>query len=313
MTLQDTAPARGWWAHPLRPAAPVDDDQVDDDQVASVRTYYLHTWKDYRGLWMNRDNRAMHLGYWDCSVHDHADSLLRSNQVLAGLAAVDRTTRCLDLGAGVGGTAMWMASTFSCPVVGLTLVPDQARRMEAYSAERGLGDRVQPLAGDYHALDFPDASFDVVYAQEAIVHARDPRPVLDEARRVLRPGGRLVFMEGVARGGPTSRAFRTLLETWRMPSILEDGWLRSWAEGAGFASWSLDDITLHVMPSIERLYRLARVTLPMQRGLARLGLRTDVQSANVAGAMALRDSVINGDWYYGAFAGQVASAPPGSS
>lgn len=257
---------------------------------------------------MDRDNRAMHFGYWDCSVQDHADSLVRSNQVVAGLAAVDRSTRCLDLGAGVGGTAMWMASTFGCSVVGLTLVPDQARRMAAYSAERSLGDRVEPLVGDYHALDLPDASFDVVYTQESICQASDPRRVLDGARRVLRPGGRLVLMEYVARGTPTSRSFRTWLETWSMPSILEDGWLRSWAEGAGFASWSLNDLTVHVTPSIERLYRMARTTLPAQRGLARLGLRTDVQIANVVGSKALREALVNGDWYYGAFTGRLAPA-----
>ena len=302
MTFQDAPPARGWWAHPFHSDAPV------EDHADAVRAYYLHTWKDYRGAWMDGDNRAMHFGYWDCSVQDHADSLVRSNQVVAGLAAVDRSTRCLDLGAGVGGTAMWMASTFGCSVVGLTLVPDQARRMAAYSAERSLGDRVEPLVGDYHALDLPDASFDVVYTQESICQASDPRRVLDGARRVLRPGGRLVLMEYVARGTPTSRSFRTWLETWSMPSILEDGWLRSWAEGAGFASWSLNDLTVHVTPSIERLYRMARTTLPAQRGLARLGLRTDVQIANVVGSKALREALVNGDWYYGAFTGRLAPA-----
>lgn len=302
MTLQDAPVARGWWARPLSSEGPI------QDHADAVRAYYLHTWKDFRGAWMDGDNRAMHFGYWDCSVRGHADSLVRSNQVVAGLASVERTTRCLDLGAGVGGTAMWMASTFGCSVVGVTLVPDQARRMAAYSEERGLGDRVEPLVGDYHALDLPDASFDVVYAQEAICHARDPAPVLDEAVRVLRPGGRLVFMEYVARGTPTSRSFRTWLETWSMPSILEDSQLRAWAEGAGFASWRLDDLTVHVTPSIDRLHRMARTTLAAQRGLARLGLRTDVQIANVVGSKALREALVNGDWYYGAFSGRLPDA-----
>jgi SAM-dependent methyltransferase len=42
------------------------------------------------------------------------------------------------------------------------------------------------------SLEFPDASFDVVAAGELLEHLRDPRRLVTEIRRVLRPGGTFV-------------------------------------------------------------------------------------------------------------------------
>jgi ubiquinone/menaquinone biosynthesis C-methylase UbiE len=50
------------------------------------------------------------------------------------------------------------------------------------------------LRGDAMRLPFGDASFDVVYGC-SILHHLDPELALAEVRRVLRPGGRLVFSE----------------------------------------------------------------------------------------------------------------------
>src|SRR6266508_856652 len=40
-----------------------------------VRAYYLETWFDYRGLWMNPDNRSVHFGYWDEDTMSHAGAM----------------------------------------------------------------------------------------------------------------------------------------------------------------------------------------------------------------------------------------------
>ncbi|HVR41333.1 MAG TPA: class I SAM-dependent methyltransferase [Thermoanaerobaculia bacterium] len=49
--------------------------------------------------------------------------------------------------------------------------------------------------GDVLALDFPDASFDVVTCQTLLIHIDDPRDALKEMLRVLRPGGWIVCAE----------------------------------------------------------------------------------------------------------------------
>lgn len=278
--------------------------QGDDEIDNAVVRYYLHTWKDFRGAWMDSHNRAMHFGYWDCSVNTHGESLIRANEILASLAQPDRSARCLDLGCGVGGTAMWLAGTYGCTVTGVSVVADQVDRLHRYASERSLASLVSGEVADFHSLPFDDDSFDVVYAQEAICHSPDPLKVLGEAMRVLRSGGRLVLAEYILAGDgdSVSGALRVLQRSWAMPKLLEHGGLQDWADD-NCEPWQLRDVTTHMIPSLRRLNSLARVTVRGQRVLRRFGLRSDVQIDNVEGSLALNQSLVNGDWYYGMFRG----------
>jgi len=72
--------------------------------------------------------------------------------------------------------------------------------------------RVRLLRGDMHRLPFSSASFDHALLLSALCYAREPRSVLEEVARVLRPGGRLIAVtlrrhehrEAVARYGHVS-------------------------------------------------------------------------------------------------------------
>jgi SAM-dependent methyltransferase len=47
-----------------------------------------------------------------------------------------------------------------------------------------------------HAMDFPDARFDAAVAHTVISHVLDPLTVLQDAARVVRPGGRIAVFDG---------------------------------------------------------------------------------------------------------------------
>lgn len=108
-----------------------------------------------------------------------------SQSVILELVGPDR--RVLDLGCGTGHLARALAAQ-GCSVVGVE--PDAA------AAEKA-GDALEQLVvGDLDELDlvetFGEHSFDVVVYDDMFEGLRDPRGSLQQARRVLRPGGSLV-------------------------------------------------------------------------------------------------------------------------
>jgi SAM-dependent methyltransferase len=91
--------------------------------------------------------------------------------------------RILDLGCRYG--ALTRAYLEGNDVVGV----DVDREALAEAATLGIETR---WADVEQRLPFDDASFDVVVAGELLEHVRDPAGLVGEARRLLRPGGRLV-------------------------------------------------------------------------------------------------------------------------
>jgi ubiquinone/menaquinone biosynthesis C-methylase UbiE len=75
-----------------------------------------------------------------------------------------------------------------------------------------LGRDADLRLGDAQALEFPDASFDTVTCTLALCTIPDPRRAVAEARRVLRPGGRLLLLEHVRSPVRAVRAVQRLLE-----------------------------------------------------------------------------------------------------
>jgi SAM-dependent methyltransferase len=68
---------------------------------------------------------------------------------------------------------------------------DASATVKAQSAAAGLVAAASPM----QMLPYPDCSFDLVTALMTLHHVRHQKPMFDEIRRVLRPGGVLVFRE----------------------------------------------------------------------------------------------------------------------
>lgn len=96
-----------------------------------------------------------------------------------------------DLGCGAGADLAAMLAAGSA-VIGVDLDPEMLCR--AASAVPP-GAALELVHGDLHEPPLPDASVDRARTDRVMQHVRDPGRVLAQARRVLRPGGRLVMAE----------------------------------------------------------------------------------------------------------------------
>jgi len=270
--------------------------------LSRIRAYYDQTWLDYRMLWLNSQNRAIHFGYWDKHTRSHAQSLLAMNRVLASHLGIRSGQRILDAGCGVGGSAIWLAKTYDVEVLGITPVASQVARAQRYAQEQGVADQVSFEQQDYTHTLFPDASFDVVWAMESLCHASDKRLVLAEARRLLRPGGRLGILEYMRTRRPHASAGEALLHSWLSGWAIPDlatshEWLE-WTQDVGLQNAQLVDITPNVRPSLRRLYWLAILTCPVACALYAVGLRSKTQHGNMRGAFDQYHALRRGLWFY---------------
>jgi ubiquinone/menaquinone biosynthesis C-methylase UbiE len=95
-------------------------------------------------------------------------------------------------------------------VTGVELSPEMLAI--GHRRAKALGREVDIRLGDVQELEFPDASFDTVVCTLGLCTIPDDRKAVAEARRVLRPGGRLLLMEHVRSPSRAVRAIQRLLD-----------------------------------------------------------------------------------------------------
>jgi SAM-dependent methyltransferase len=157
-------------------------------------------------------------------------------------------SRVLEVGSGLGILANEVAAAAAdVHVAGVELSAQQL-------AVARPAPRVTFTQGDAHSLDFPDESFDLVYARYLLEHVTDPDRVLREMRRVTKPGGRVAVCENdvsLLRFDPPCPAFERAWDSFiRFQATLGgDGLIGRRLFGL-FRHAGLTDVELSVQPEI---------------------------------------------------------------
>jgi arsenite methyltransferase len=97
----------------------------------------------------------------------------------------------LDAASGAGTSAVLVAQTFDCPVIGIDLSTQHVNRATAEVDRLGLAHRIRFEVGDAERLPVEDASVDAVICECAFCTFPDKSAAAREFARVLKPGGRV--------------------------------------------------------------------------------------------------------------------------
>jgi SAM-dependent methyltransferase len=115
---------------------------------------------------------------------------------MAGQLDLAKVERVVDLGCGVGHWGQRLMRFMpDATLVGVDAEPEWMDRARSRGVAVGLEGRVTYQVGHAEKLPMPDASVDMVTCQTVLMHVRDPAVVIQEARRVLRPGGLFLAAE----------------------------------------------------------------------------------------------------------------------
>ena len=120
---------------------------------------------------------------------------------LARLAGITADMSVLDVGAGVGGPARFLAASCGCRVTGIDLSEPFVEAARYLTERTGQSGQVSFECASALELPFGDASFDAVLLQHVAMNIADRAKLYREIRRVLKAGGRFATFDVVLNSG----------------------------------------------------------------------------------------------------------------
>jgi tocopherol O-methyltransferase len=265
--------------------------------VDAVRDHYDRLSVYYRALW----GEHIHHGYWE-DGESPARAQVKLVERLAARARIQRGSRVLDVGCGVGGPAIWLAQNLSCSVLGLTISPVQARMAAEKARAEGLDSLVRFEVGDANRLRLPAEFFDVVWVIECSEHIADKARFIESCARVLKPGGVLALCAWLS-ADPHARPehARLIADVCRgmlCPRLASMRDYTGWMRASGFTGIEAEDITRRVEET------WARCSALVSRPEVRIPLRAADERTRrfVETFPAIRRAYAEGAMAYGMFA-----------
>ncbi|XP_066438353.1 uncharacterized protein [Eleutherodactylus coqui] len=115
--------------------------------------------------------------------------------------------RVIDVGCGIGGGDFYMAKTYGVEVLGMDLSSNMVEIAMERAVKENAPEQVQFEIGDATRRIFPEASFDVVYSRDTILHINDKGALFRKFYSWLKPGGKLLITDYCCGGRPWSSVF----------------------------------------------------------------------------------------------------------
>jgi sarcosine/dimethylglycine N-methyltransferase len=229
--------------------------------VETARQYYNSDDADnfYFHVWGGDD---IHIGLYVFPAESILAASRRTvqrmaDQVVQGLGS---NSRVLDVGAGYGGAARYLANTYGCQVTALNLSEKENERNREMNRTLSLDQAIDVVDGSFESVPAADASFDLAWSQDAILHSGHRDRVIGEIARVLRPGGELIFTDPMQADDCPEGVLQPVLDRIHLESLGSIAFYREAAARHGLQELEVLELTNNLVVHYMRVRdELARV------------------------------------------------------
>jgi SAM-dependent methyltransferase len=204
----------------------------------------------YSLVWGGED---LHIGLYDETrdIREASDKTI--DRMAEALPAITPDTEILDIGSGYGGAMRRIVSKYGCKASCLNIseVQNDTNRLKIRRA--GLADKIRVVHGVFEAIPEANASYDVVWSQDAILHSDQRDRVLTEVWRVLKPGGYFVFTDPCQADDVPEGVLQPVYDRLQLSSLGSPGYYRETAKALGFEIIRQDDMTDQLRTHYDRV------------------------------------------------------------
>ncbi len=171
---------------------------------------------------------------------------------------LDPSLSVLEIGSGAGGCAINLAATAGCHVTGLDVNAGGVRYANEIARARGLESRARFQECDVsRGIPFDVNDFDAIYSNDAVCHIPNRLGLLLDARRVMKPGGRLLYSDAVVITGQVTKEELATRSSIGHYVFSEAGENERVIAASGFKLLRVDDTTENAA-TISKLWHDAR-------------------------------------------------------
>jgi tocopherol O-methyltransferase len=159
----------------------------------------------YKDVW----GVHIHHGYWATGMETKEEAQEQLIRELISRAKIKNGSRILDIGCGLGGSAIFLTKELGARVTGITISPVQVEI--GNDLARHYGADVRVILMDAEALQI-DGRFDAVWSVEALSHLSNKTLCFRSVVRLLDYGGKLVIADWFKSSVATAAQERKFLE-----------------------------------------------------------------------------------------------------
>jgi len=202
--------------------------------------------------------KNFHWGYF----RSENDSLEKATDLLIDKmfekVTIDSSKKLLDVGCGIGNPAAYLHRKFGCTVDGISNSTNGVNTANEMAKSENISQKVKFHLRDATDNQFPDNSFDVVWIMEMSHLIDDKQKLIDEAFRVLKPGGEMVLCDLTFNKYPSAKeifswqdSLKILEKVFGKARLDTLDYYEKLLKTSGFSKIEKEDVSKNVIPTIK--------------------------------------------------------------